>query len=333
MDNNYLINLKNKFHDFYNNTVINLEKDILLRHPESGIDESLAINKYMTDTQAKRLLMDKFLQIFGGFTWSNGHSFFNINNLIILPDKLSMDTNDCVDGQYSNIKIRLTEVYFGFNAFIKHIKDHKKLLNFIKILLFILFFIVVFASSFGISSDLQKNILNYFISFFLIIFLSVYFIPILYLIYNLINKCNRGLVIEIDMPKNFEGETVIFENSPSNFVVNKSKLKKFERTELEDVEFNKKYLTYTTNQIEARYILTTAFIERLKNIKFAFKAKYLRMLFRNNRITIFAEVYKDLFSMVKDGKTDKKVFDELFEEMYSVLSLVDELKLNIKTGL
>ena len=135
------------------------------------------------------------------------------------------------------------------------------------------------------------------------------------------------------MPKNFEGETVIFENSPSNFVVNKAKLKNFTRTELEDVEFNKKYLTYTTNQIEARYILTTAFIERLKNIKFAFNAKYLRMLFRNNRITIFAEVHKDLFSMVKDGKTDKKVFDELFEEMYSVLSLVDELKLNVKTGL
>jgi hypothetical protein len=38
--------------------------------------------------------------------------------------------------------------------------------------------------------------------------------------------------------------------------------------------------------------------------------------------------------MVKSGqKTDMKTFDVLFEEIYSVLSLVDELKLNVKTGL
>ena len=85
---------------------------------------SVAVNNYSTDTQTKRLLMDKFLSIFGDFKWNKGHTFFDINNLIILPDKLSLDTDDCMTGRYEGAGIKLTEVYFGFNALTKSIKKH-----------------------------------------------------------------------------------------------------------------------------------------------------------------------------------------------------------------
>lgn len=295
---------------------------------------SAIVNNYFTDTQVKRLLMDKFLSIFGDFMWTKSHSFLDISNMIILPDKLSLDTDDCIKGKYSNVKIALTEVYFGFDSIRRMISKHSKLLGKLTALVFITGFIMfAFNSVFSNNPDIKSKItISYFI-FFISVWSLGFFSPLIYLVGYLLNKNSRGLIIEIAMPKSFEGETVIFENSPSNFVVNRTKLKNFSRTELEDVEFNNKYLTYTTNQVEARYILTTAFIERLKDIKFAFNAKYLRMLFRNNSITIFAEVNKDLFLMVKDDKVDKEVFDKLFEEIYSVLSLVDELKLNIKTGL
>ena len=292
---------------------------------------SEAINNHSTDTQTKRLLMDKFLSIFGDFKWNKGHTFFDINNLIILPDKLSLDTDDCMTGRYEGAGIKLTEVYFGFNAFMKSVKNHQNLLSFLIPLLFVFGFIMIPVSLF--SAEFLNIIMPKFMIFFFIVWGLGFFAPVIYLIIFLINRNKHGLIIEIDMPKSFEGETVIFENSPSNFVVNKAKLKNFKRTQLEDIEFNKKYLTYTTNQIEARYILTAAFIERLKNIKFVFNAKYMRILFRNNRITIFAQVYKDLFAMAKNDKTDKQVFDQLFKEIYSVLSLVDNLKLNVKTGL
>ena len=42
------------------------------------------------------------------------------------------------------------------------------------------------------------------------------------------------------------------------------------------------------------------------------------------RIMILFQTYYD---------DERKVFDELFEEIYSVLSLIDVLKLNVKLGL
>ena len=90
----------------------------------------------------------------------------------------------------------------------------------------------------------------------------------------------------------------------------------------------------STDQIEARYLLTTAFIERFLNIKTAFKAKYIRAEFSDEKLTLLIGTEKDLFSM---GNLSQKIafdtFAELFEELYSVLELIDTLKLNQKTGL
>jgi len=94
------------------------------------------------------------------------------------------------------------------------------------------------------------------------------------------------------------------------------------------VIFSKAYSIYSTNQIEARYILTPVFMERLKNIAFAFEARYLRMSFQNNKLVLLASTDKDLFLMGNAFKdSNKQTFDTLFDEVCSVLNLVDELKL------
>ena len=67
-----------------------------------------------------------------------------------------------------------------------------------------------------------------------------------------------GLLIKIQINKNFSGKTI---------VGNKwhiTKLNGFADVVLEDVEFMKSRKVYSTDQIEARYILTTSFMERLK---------------------------------------------------------------------
>ncbi len=171
-----------------------------------------------------------------------------------------------------------------------------------------------------------------------ILFLSIwgggFFGPFFLLIRYIANRYSRGLVIELDMPKRFNGEIVLFENNIPRNIMNFKLLKNYQKNQLEDVEFNNRYSIYTTNQIEARYVLTAAFIERLKNIKLKFRANSIRLQFKNNKIVIFLGVDKDLFKMAEDkGDTDINTFNELSEEIYSVLSLIDELKLNIKTGL
>ena len=50
----------------------------------------------------------------------------------------------------------------------------------------------------------------------------------------------------------------------------KNKIKPFQKIVLEDIEFEKRFDTYSTNQVEARYLLTTLFMKRFENLKTPF---------------------------------------------------------------
>ena len=67
-----------------------------------------------------------------------------------------------------------------------------------------------------------------------------------------------GLLIKIQMNKKFSGKTIVGMKGDI------TKLRGYEAVELEDVDFMKNKKVYSTDQIEARYILTTSFMERLK---------------------------------------------------------------------
>ena len=96
-----------------------------------------------------------------------------------------------------------------------------------------------------------------------------------------------------------------------------------------------KYAIYSTDQIEARYLITTAFIERFKNMMKCFSAKWAYCSFSNDSIIIGLHSGKDLFSIGSLVKpvTDFKQFDMLLEEFVSIIELVDLYKLDKKLGL
>ncbi len=293
------------------------------------------ISSYLDyELELKNMLMNKFLSIFGDFTWLKGKSFVDINDLIILPDKLSLDTDDSIKGIYDDVSIKMTEVYFGFNAIFMTLKNHLKNLSVMQGVLPIFFLVLIIAVLLPFAEAVKTALFFSYTTFFMIVWCLGFFAPLIILLIYLFNRKNRGLLVEFDMPKDFTGEVIVFEKSKTNRSVVKKSLKNYEKVELEDVEFSKKYFVYATNQVEARYVLTTAFIERLQNIKFKFEANYLRFAFRKHHMTIFISSKNDLFRMVyKDKKTDLQTFNELFEEIYSILLLVDEMKLNIRTGL
>ena len=56
------------------------------------------------------------------------------------------------------------------------------------------------------------------------------------------------------------------------------------KTKLEDVDFEKEFETHTTNEIECRYLLTPAFIERFNNIKMTFSARNISCSFYKNKV-------------------------------------------------
>ena len=234
----------------------------------------------------------------------------NLRDLKILNPYPWARYDDVITGTFKDVKIKISEV----DTII--LKIHE-----IGIILFLTIWLV------GISGGLIALL-------FLLFILPGILIACLIFSYKIMQySLFRGVVVEFDMNKNFKGHTIFHENSSLAKKIPLDK-NKYQKVNLESVTFENKYNVYSTDQIEARYILTPSLIERIENLKFAFKAKYVRGSFLNNKLTLAIHTGKDMFAMGSDFKdSDVHTFEELYDDMISVLQIVDELKLNEHTGL
>lgn len=112
-------------------------------------------------------------------------------------------------------------------------------------------------------------------------------------------------------------------------------LDKFKRVDLEDVKFAKLYNVEATDQVEARYILTTAFMDRINNLRRIFNSKDIRIFFENNKMTIAIRTTKDLFEIgdINCSIHDFKQINQFYEEITTIISFIEYFKLTNKTGL
>ncbi len=146
----------------------------------------------------------------------------------------------------------------------------------------------------------------------------------------------EGVVIKFSMNKNFDGVTVIRPKKPGyRDKYDDLKRAKMSEVKLEDPEFDKKYVVYSTDQIESRYLLTTAFMERFKQIETAFSSKFAYASFYGNSVFIAPHTGCDLFNLCSLVKPigNREQFETLFNEFASILALVDHFKLDKKLGL
>ena len=116
----------------------------------------------------------------------------------------------------------------------------------------------------------------------------------------------------------------------------KGQNKKMSNMTLEDPEFNKKYDVFTQDQIEGRYLVTTSFMERFKNLHTAFGTKMAKCAFFDNKVMFALSTEKNLFELsegifcsLKNPK-QTKVF---YEEISAIYDIIDYFKLAEKTGL
>ena len=140
----------------------------------------------------------------------------------------------------------------------------------------------------------------------------------------------KGVFVVLDMNKNFKGHTVILPDGI--FKIEPDGLR---HTTLEDIKFEKKFDVYTDDEIEARYLITTSFMDRLNEMKTAFNAKNLSCAFYDGLLIIAFGIEKDCFSIVSLFKKtdDHKKYFQMFEEFLSIIKLIDYFKLNERTGL
>ena len=141
----------------------------------------------------------------------------------------------------------------------------------------------------------------------------------------------EGVIVKLSMNKNFTGHTVIapdtfFHATPNEWL---------RHTTLEDVVFEKKFDVFTNDEVEARYLITPSFMERLNNIKTSFRADKIKCAFYKDMFILVLSTPKDLFSLCSLVKPmdDHQQYFQMYEEIISIIKLIDHFKLDQKIGL
>jgi hypothetical protein len=107
----------------------------------------------------------------------------------------------------------------------------------------------------------------------------------------------RGMIIVFEFNKKFNGRTLVKKDLGIFNSLNKVKRDKLERVKLEDPVFEKMFEVYSEDQIEARYLLSTSFMERLMSLSKLFDNAKLECSFFDNRLLLLVPTKKHFFSV------------------------------------
>ncbi len=149
----------------------------------------------------------------------------------------------------------------------------------------------------------------------------------------------QGATIFLSFNKNFLGKTVVRRdkgrilNFTSKFF--SSDLSGLEKVSLEDPEFEKKFEVFSSDQIEARYLITPALMNRLLNLTNFLGAESLNAGFVDNSLFMMFNGSKDLFEVGSMFEKTNLANESLMvnTQMKLIFELIDYLKISQKTGI
>lgn len=103
---------------------------------------------------------------------------------------------------------------------------------------------------------------------------------------------------------------------------------------LEDLKFNNMFVSYSSDQVEGRYLITPAFMERLLNLQTAFGTKNIKCSFYDDKFMVAIETKKDLFEIgnLHTSLKDLTMINEMYDQLSSIYKMIDYFKLDEKTG-
>lgn len=146
----------------------------------------------------------------------------------------------------------------------------------------------------------------------------------------------RGIFFMGDFNKNFHGKTVVLPDQAESFLggifsfVQKFSAGRGELVKLENVDFEKEFVTYSNDQVEARYILSPALMERI--LKFRKEANgRIFLSFVDSSVFVAIPVNKNLFEAnVFSSALKKDYIQEYFFYLELAVGLVEDLNLNTR---
>jgi|GEM_PF-3436841 Protein of unknown function (DUF3137). len=143
------------------------------------------------------------------------------------------------------------------------------------------------------------------------------------------------LIVSYFINKKFKGETVVKSISKGA----KSSFSSKQEVHLEDPAFNDNFKIFADDQVEARYLLTTAFMERLLNFQKRYNCT-ASVLFDNSisqKSNVFLSLSfgKDFFEIPKGKRwiEDSSYFYTICQEIRGIAYILDALKLDQDIGM
>lgn len=147
-------------------------------------------------------------------------------------------------------------------------------------------------------------------------------------------KVFGGVCILFEMNKKFKGRTVVLKDrgAVGNAL---NKVQGLQNVKLESAEFEKYFEVYSDDQVEARYLLTTAFMERMLRLRDLYDGKSIQFSFYQNTLLLSIPTNQNMFEANSFFRTntDKAKIDLVFEQFYTIFSIVKLLKLNQRIGM
>jgi Protein of unknown function (DUF3137) len=150
---------------------------------------------------------------------------------------------------------------------------------------------------------------------------------------------SQGIIATIAMNKNFMGHTIVKHQPKRKYLLEQTTpiapIKGMEVVRLEDPLFESKFEVFSTNQIEARYLLTPSFMENILNLNEVFGGTQMQFSFLEEKFFLMIESNEDYFepSSIFTPLNFTDHIKPLFDEVSFLLQIITTLKLNQDTRL
>lgn len=134
----------------------------------------------------------------------------------------------------------------------------------------------------------------------------------------------KGFLFIADFHKDFQGHTTVQRNSLFKWSFRNSRVK------LENPDFEKTFDVYSTDQIEARYLLTPSMMERLLALEAQFNTGIM-VSFQNSNILVAIPDSKNHFEAnIWKPINDPSQIQDDFRTIHALISIIEELNLNTR---
>lgn len=136
----------------------------------------------------------------------------------------------------------------------------------------------------------------------------------------------RGMFCWMKFNKKLNGHTVVLPHTQAN------KLDRFasfnfreeQKVSLEDPRFTNQFVVYSTDQVEARYVLSTALMERIVQLKEKFNQP-IYLSFHNQQLFLAVKNENGLFSFPSGELDTIRIVEELASDIALALDVAGEL--------